>query len=89
LQAIKVRPEATQFTFIFDNHSTQKSYTLIAFFEWIRKLLNPSKADATKILLVFLLHGHTHNRLDQKNSEPRRQYFTAEHIETIPEYVCQ
>ena len=84
IEGLKQRPHAKNFFVIFDNHSTQKSYSVIAFFEWIiRKFLNDCK-----FYIMFHVRGHTHNRLDMRNSKPRECYFKSERIETLPDYVC-
>ena len=86
-KGILLQPKATLLIFIFDNHSTQKSYTIVAFFQWIQPQINQRCGINCKILVIFLICGHTHNRLDQANSEPWGQYFTAPLVESLPDYV--
>jgi hypothetical protein len=84
VQGLQIRPNITKLSFIFDNHSTQKSYVMIAFFEWLLlQVHQPITID-----IIFYVAGHSHNRLDQRNSDPQRSFFSKSRIESIPEYVC-
>lgn len=65
----------------FDNHSTQKNYIILAYFEWLLSFPNFLK-NQRAIHLVYLVAGHTHNRLDRANSIVSKKYFSKTVIET-------
>ena len=46
-----------------DNHSTNKSSTILAYASWLIQ-----QQFVVEVLLIFLIVGHTHNRVDQKHS---------------------
>lgn len=65
---------------VFDNHSTQKNFTIVAYLSWLVKknFLGPDGY----FLLAYLVRGHTHNRLDANNSAPRAEYYRTPSITT-------
>jgi hypothetical protein len=73
-----------EITFIFDNHSTQKNYFIVCYLHHLI-LNNFFKKGDGFFLIVFMMAGHTHNRLDNANSKPRIGYFKEEKIETLHE----
>jgi len=84
---LRLSQRSSQFeeiTFIFDNHSTQKNYFIVSYLHYLI-LNNFFKSGNGFFLIVFMMAGHTHNRLDNANSKPRIGYFKEEKIETLSE----
>jgi hypothetical protein len=79
-----------QVTFIFDNHSTQKNYYVLSYFLYLIKC-NFFAKDNSFFHLIFMVAGHTHNRLDSANSKPRQSYYKSNKIQSINDlsYVYQ
>ncbi len=65
-----------------DNHSTQKNFSLLAYLQYLVKN-NFFSNDESFFYLIFLVKGHSHNRLDAANSKPRQDYFKAPKIEDL------
>lgn len=72
----------------FDNHSTQKNYTVLAYFQWLLSFSGFLR-DQRTIHLIFLVAGHTHNRLDRANSVVSRKYFSSHSITTPEEFATK
>jgi hypothetical protein len=85
LRRVQAQQELFEVVFIFDNHSTQKNYVLLSYFEYLVRsgVLPPGGS----ISLIFLVRGHTHNRLDQRNSEVSKKYFGALEINSLVDMV--
>jgi len=66
----------------FDNHSTQKCYTLLE-----GRCIRGYIPDIGEFHILFQLAGHTKNRLDQMNSPISQRYIKSESIETCNELV--
>lgn len=73
-------------TITFDNHSTQKNYTVIAYLEWQFKA--GYLPENGHFLVVYLVRGHTHTHLDACNKAPCTQYYKASAITKPSDMVC-
>ncbi len=62
-------------TFIFDNHSTQKNKYVLGYLQYL--VLNNyfENKETSYFHLIYMVAGHTHNRLDNANSKPRQGYY--------------
>lgn len=71
--------------FIFDNHSTQKNYYVLGYLEYlVQSHIIPLSGSITAI---FLVRGHTHNRLDMMNSKVSRNYHRAHELNSLLDLV--
>lgn len=92
------RGNLQEIVFVMDNHATQKNYYVLAFLKWLAKTCRIPKTGKKQIILlktwiafflcIFLVRGHTHNKLDVANKEPSMRYFKADKIETMTQFVC-
>jgi len=79
------KPSLKVVTITFDNHSTQKNYTVIGYLEWqIKAGYIPPDG---YFHVIYLVCGHTHSHLDAANKSPRMQYYKAKAIESPSEMV--
>jgi len=82
----KSKPNASVVTITFDNHSTQKCITVIAFLE-LQAKNGYFGTPGGYFHVVFLVRGHTKNHLDAANSKVSQAYYSAKLLELPSDLV--